>query len=201
MMSSQFVPYGMSHELLHLSSGLLTQAQPPVPDKARPSIESTTTGSETEKSDHSLLQRMCSAPSGEREPKSREALTHHDLNRQAPAETVSWAEQLCHTNFFSPCARHSSKVYRRCEVRDNAYIVDAAARTPPSAARARRGTILVNSQLCAVCSARTSAWTARTRAHCAAAAWLTTATVALFRYEQAHASIENRPCTLMACAQ
>lgn len=122
-MSSQLAPYGVSqHDLLHLSSNLLPTLH--VPQKAPVSMESNA-DCETEKSEQFLLRRVrSSSPSGQKEQKSPcqpltaapQPLGSHDLNRQPQAESASWAERLCHTNFFSPCAHHSSKVYRRCEV-------------------------------------------------------------------------------------
>lgn len=202
MLSSQFVPYGVSHQLLDLSSGgLLTPAQPGIPEKthARASTDSNTTGSETEKCDHTLLQRICPAPSGAKEQKSysqtAQPFANHDLNRQVSHDAASWAKRLCHTNFFSPCARHSSKVYRRCEVCVHAYTMvsmhlhDAAAALVRQLHRQHKldsDILQACSEIDLLCSALISAWTAKTLAHSAAAAWLTTATATRFRCEFPH---------------
>lgn len=124
MMSSQVAPYGVSQEaLVHLSSSLLPALH--APDKPPVSMDSNA-GSETEKSEQFLLRRVrSSSPNGQKEQKSPcqpvtaappQPLGSQDLNRPPSADTASWAERLCNTNFFNPCTRHSSKVYRRCEV-------------------------------------------------------------------------------------
>ena len=130
MMTSQLAPYGVSHEdILHLSSSMLPPLQ--VRDKPPVSMDSNA-GSETNKSEQCLLARVrSSSPNDPEEQKSlcqpvTAAPQHpsmhqssHDCDQQPSAAVAGWAERLCNTTFFNPCSRHSSKVYRRCEVRQS----------------------------------------------------------------------------------